>query len=239
MATPAQLGLTDAASPVIEEIIYFHDHVILVLILITCLISYSITVLITSTYLYRFLTDGHVIETVWTIVPAIILVVVALPSLKLLYLTDELDTPQLTIKTVGHQWYWSYEYTDYYDIEFDSYMLPTADISDGAARLLEVDNRVVLPVDTSIRMLVTAADVLHSWTIPALGLKIDAVPGRLNQLAMQCSRVGTFYGQCSEICGANHSFIPIVIEAVPVEVFETWCDTILDEESLNSLNTKH
>nr|YP_001434582.1 cytochrome c oxidase subunit II [Asymmetron sp. A TK-2007]BAF76613.1 cytochrome c oxidase subunit 2 [Asymmetron sp. A TK-2007] len=230
MATSAQLGLTDAASPVMEEMIYFHDHVMLVLVLITCLIFYAMMVLMTSTYIYRFLTDGHLIETVWTIVPAMILVVVALPSLKLLYLSDELDTPQLTVKTVGHQWYWSYEYTDYYDIEFDSYMLPTTDIADGAARLLEVDNRVVLPVHTSIRMLVTAADVLHSWTIPALGLKMDAVPGRLNQLALQCSRVGTFYGQCSEICGANHSFMPIVIEAVPVEVFETWCDTMLDEE---------
>nr|BAH86122.1 cytochrome c oxidase subunit II [Branchiostoma belcheri] len=230
MATPAQLGLMDAASPVMEEMIYFHDHVMLVLILITCLIFYSMLVLMFSKYIYRFLTDGHVIETVWTVIPAIILVVVALPSLKLLYLTDELDNPQLTIKSVGHQWYWSYEYTDYYDIEFDSYMLPIGDLVGGDARLLEVDNRVVLPVDTSVRVLVTAADVIHAWTVPALGLKMDAVPGRLNQLALQCSRVGTFYGQCSEICGANHSFMPIVVEAVPVDVFESWCDGMLDSD---------
>lgn len=151
--------------------------------------------------------------------PAITLVFIALPSLRLLYLLDEVGSPGLTLKTVGHQWYWSYEYSDFRDLEFDSYMVPTTDLPLNGFRLLDVDNRVVLPFTTQVRLLVRAADVIHSWTIPTLGVKVDGVPGRLNQTSFLMSRPGLFYGQCSEICGANHSFMPIVVESVTLSGF--------------------
>lgn len=146
----------------------------------------------------------------------------ALPSLRLLYLLDEVNDPGLSIKAVGHQWYWSYEYSDFLDLEFDAYMVSTRDLDRGDYRLLEVDHRTVVPVGVDVRVLVTAADVLHSWTVPCLGVKADAVPGRLNQVRFFVSRAGVYYGQCSEICGANHSFMPIVIEAVDVRDFVEW-----------------
>jgi len=159
---------------------------------------------------------------VWTILPAIILLFLALPSLRLLYLTDEIRNPSITLKAIGHQWYWRYEYTDFANIDIDSYIIPTTDLNIGDYRLLEVDNRVVLPIQIEIRVLVTAADVIHAWTVPALGVKVDAVPGRLNQLGFTINQPGVFYGQCSEICGANHSFIPICIEAVNTKSFTNW-----------------
>nr|BAQ35500.1 cytochrome c oxidase subunit II [Trichopodus trichopterus] len=166
--------------------------------------------------------DSQEIEIIWTVLPAIILIMIALPSLRILYLMDEINDPHLTIKAVGHQWYWSYEYTDYENLEFDSYMVPTQDLIPGQFRLLETDHRMVIPVESPVRVMVTAEDVLHSWAIPSLGIKLDAVPGRLNQTAFIASRPGIFYGQCSEICGANHSFMPIVVEAVPLKHFENW-----------------
>lgn len=168
------------------------------------------------------LMEGQEVETIWTILPAIVLVFLALPSLRLLYLLDEVNDPCLTIKAIGHQWYWSYEYSDFLDLEFDSYMVASSDLSFGDYRLLEVDHRAVVPVSCTVRVLVTAADVLHSWTVPSLGIKADGVPGRLNQLSFFISRPGVFYGQCSEICGANHSFMPIVLEAVEVPFFVKW-----------------
>jgi len=143
----------------------------------------------------------------------------ALPSLRLLYLLDEINDSALTLKVVGHQWYWSYEYSDFLDVDYDSYIIPFDDLSSGDYRLLEVDHRTVVPFSVDVRVLVSAADVLHSWTVPSLGVKADAVPGRLNQLSFFCSRSGVFYGQCSEICGANHSFIPIVVESVSIGDF--------------------
>ena len=161
---------------------------------------------------------GTLLELIWTVTPAVILVFIAFPSFQLLYLMDEVIEPGVTLKVVGHQWYWSYEYSDYApaQISFDSYMIPDSDLKLGEFRLLEVDNRVVVPAETHIRVIVTAADVLHSWAIPSLGIKIDAIPGRLNQTSFIAGREGVFYGQCSEICGANHSFMPIVIEAVSI-----------------------
>jgi cytochrome c oxidase subunit 2 len=147
----------------------------------------------------------------------------------LLYLLDEVISPTITIKVVGHQWYWSYEYSDYINesgesIEFDSYMVPDSDLEQGQFRLLDVDNRVMIPTDTHIRLIVTGADVLHSFAVPSFGVKIDAVPGRLNQASILCERTGVFYGQCSEICGVYHGFMPIVIEAVSVEDYLAWID---------------
>jgi cytochrome c oxidase subunit 2 len=170
---------------------------------------------------------GTVIEIIWTLIPAGILLLIALPSFEMLYAMDEVIDPAITIKAVGHQWYWSYEYSDYSSsnqesISFDSYMVPEEDLEEGQLRLLEVDNRVVVPTNTHVRMIITAADVLHSWAVPSLGMKMDAVPGRLNQASMFIKREGVYYGQCSEICGVNHGFMPIVVEAVPLEDYISW-----------------
>lgn len=222
MSTWAQIGFQNSASPLIEQLIFFHDHALLILILITTLVGYFIIRLIVNKFVNRYLLDGQIIEIIWTVLPAVILIILALPSLRLLYLIDETTEPSLTLKTVGHQWYWSYEYSDFNDIEFDSYIIPTNRLDLAEFRLLEVDNRVILPYLTQIRLLVTAADVIHSWTIPSLGIKADAIPGRLNQLNVFFNRPGVFYGQCSEICGANHSFIPISVEAINPVDFLTW-----------------
>nr|YP_009751171.1 cytochrome c oxidase subunit II [Holothuria leucospilota]QIJ98706.1 cytochrome c oxidase subunit 2 [Holothuria leucospilota] len=229
MATWTQLGLQDASSPLMEELVYFHDYTLIILTLITILVFYGLLSLISSSFTNRFFLNGQELETIWTIVPALILVFIALPSLQLLYLMDEVNNPFLTVKAIGHQWYWSYEYTDYHEIEFDSYMIPTSDLLDGQPRLLEVDNRLILPFQNPIRVLVSSADVLHSWAVPSLGVKMDAVPGRLNQTSFLLNRTGLFYGQCSEICGANHSFMPIVIESVPFNTFEHWITQNLEE----------
>lgn len=222
MSLWGQWGFQDAASPLIEELIFFHDHAMIILVMIISLVGYAAFSLILNTYTCRSLVEGQEIETIWTVIPAIILIFLALPSLRLLYLLDEVGDCSLTVKSIGHQWYWSYEYSDFLNIEFDSYMVPTNELERGDFRLLEVDHRVVLPTQTDIRVLVTSADVIHSWTVPSLGVKADAVPGRLNQLRFYVKYPGVFYGQCSEICGANHSFIPIVVEAVPLKNFMEW-----------------
>nr|YP_008239343.1 cytochrome c oxidase subunit II [Neotrygon kuhlii]AGQ46033.1 cytochrome c oxidase subunit II [Neotrygon kuhlii] len=229
MAYPSQLGFQDAASPVMEELLYFHDHTLMIVFLISSLVLYVIVTTVSTKLTNKYILDSQEIEIIWTIVPALILILIALPSLRILYLMDELSDPHITIKALGHQWYWSYEYTDYQNLEFDSYMIQTEDLSPGQFRLLETDHRMVVPMQSPIRVLVTAEDVLHAWTVPALGVKIDAVPGRLNQTAFIISRPGIFYGQCSEICGANHSFMPIVVEAVPLEHFENWSLLMLEE----------
>nr|YP_010960784.1 cytochrome c oxidase subunit II [Poraniopsis inflata]WNH38675.1 cytochrome c oxidase subunit II [Poraniopsis inflata] len=229
MANWTQLGLQDASSPLMEELIYFHDYTLIILTLVTILVFYGLASLVFSSNTNRFFLEGQGLETIWTVLPAVILIFIALPSLQLLYLMDEVNNPFLTIKAIGHQWYWSYEYADYRELEFDSYMIPTSELTLGNPRLLEVDNRLTLPSQTPIRVLVTSSDVLHSWTVPSLGIKMDAVPGRLNQVNFFISRCGLFYGQCSEICGANHSFMPIVIEAINFSSFENWVSNFLDE----------
>nr|YP_009414276.1 cytochrome c oxidase subunit II [Cheirogaleus crossleyi]ACJ36198.1 cytochrome oxidase subunit II [Cheirogaleus crossleyi]ACJ36199.1 cytochrome oxidase subunit II [Cheirogaleus crossleyi]ACJ36200.1 cytochrome oxidase subunit II [Cheirogaleus crossleyi]AIW64145.1 cytochrome c oxidase subunit II [Cheirogaleus crossleyi]AIW80607.1 cytochrome oxidase subunit II [Cheirogaleus crossleyi] len=222
MAYPVQLGFQDAASPIMEELMYFHDHTLMIVFLISSLVLYIISLMLTTELTHTNTMDAQEVETVWTILPAVILILIALPSLRILYMMDEITTPSLTLKTMGHQWYWSYEYTDYENLCFDSYMTPSSDLKPGELRLLEVDNRVVLPTEMSIRMLISSEDVLHSWTVPSLGVKTDAIPGRLNQATLMTSRPGIYYGQCSEICGANHSFMPIVLELVPLKHFEEW-----------------
>nr|WNH38380.1 cytochrome c oxidase subunit II [Bolinichthys supralateralis] len=229
MAHPSQLGLQDAASPIMEELIHFHDHALVVMIFVSTLVFYMIITTVSTKLTNSHLFDSQEIEVVWTFVPGLVLVLIALPSLRILYLMDEISDPHLTIKAIGHQWYWSYEYTDYEDLAFDAYMIPTQDLLPGQFRLLETDHRVVVPIESPVRVLVTAEDVLHSWAVPALGVKMDAVPGRLNQTAFLTSRPGVFYGQCSEICGANHSFMPIVVEAVPLEHFENWSSMMLED----------
>uniref|UniRef100_A0A1S5VV03 Cytochrome c oxidase subunit 2 n=2 Tax=Isognathotermes TaxID=2810354 RepID=A0A1S5VV03_9NEOP len=222
MATWLNLTLQDSASPVMEQLIYFHDHALMIMLMIITTVFYTMISIILNKQTSRFILEGQMIETVWTIAPAIILVFIAIPSLRLLYLMDEIHNPVVTLKTVGHQWYWSYEYSDFMKLEFDSYMVQQEDQQINTFRLLDTDNRVVLPMNSPIRMIVTAADVLHSWAVPSLGVKTDATPGRLNQTSFSINRPGLLYGQCSEICGANHSFMPIVIESVSTNNFINW-----------------
>nr|YP_009764366.1 cytochrome c oxidase subunit II [Synalpheus microneptunus]QIS92004.1 cytochrome c oxidase subunit II [Synalpheus microneptunus] len=222
MASWSALGFQDSASPLMEQLIFFHDHAMLVLVLITTLVGYMMTTLLFNKYTDRFLLEHQSIETAWTIFPALILILIALPSLRLLYLLDEVNNPSVTLKAIGHQWYWSYEYSDFLNISFDSYMIPSQSLDLYGFRLLDVDNRTILPMNTQIRVLISAADVIHSWTVPALGVKVDAIPGRLNQISFNMNRPGLFYGQCSEICGANHSFMPIVVESTSVNSFLHW-----------------
>nr|AFV07505.1 cytochrome oxidase subunit II [Nycterophilia parnelli] len=226
MTTWMNFNTQDSASPLMEQLIFFHDHSLMILIMITTLVSYMMSTLFFNKLINRNLLHGQTIEIIWTILPAIILLFIAFPSLRLLYLLDEINEPMITLKTIGHQWYWKYEYSDFNNVEFDSYMIPSNELSLNSFRLLDVDNRVVLPMNTQIRMLVTAADVIHSWTIPSLGVKIDATPGRLNQISFMINRPGLFFGQCSEICGANHSFMPIVIESIPLKYFIKWINNM-------------
>lgn len=177
-----------------------------------------------SVILHR-VTHHTALEVVWTIMPVFVLIAIAVPSFALLYAIDEIIEPTLTVKVVGHQWYWSYEYSDYTeegDIMFDSYMVTEEDLEPGQLRLLEVDRKLWLPTFTHIRILVTAADVLHSWAVPSFGVKMDCIPGRLNQVSLFIKREGIFYGQCSELCGVNHGFMPIAVKAVPLDLFNFW-----------------
>nr|APX39864.1 cytochrome c oxidase subunit 2 [Psylliodes cupreus] len=214
--------LQDSASPLMEQLSYFHDHTLMILLIITVLVGQLMLSLFFNKFTHRFLLEGQMIEIIWTILPTITLIFIAIPSLRLIYILDEVNNPSITIKTIGHQWYWSYEYSDFNNIEFDSYMIPTDELNNYSFRLLDVDNRIVVPFESNIRMLVTAADVIHSWTIPSLGVKIDATPGRLNQISFIINRSGLFFGQCSEICGANHSFMPIVLESISPSFFTKW-----------------
>nr|YP_009590293.1 cytochrome c oxidase subunit II [Alcidodes juglans]QBM10380.1 cytochrome c oxidase subunit II [Alcidodes juglans] len=225
MATWHTLMMQDSASPMMEQLIMFHDHTLVILIIITVLISQMMITMLFNKFTNRYLLEGQTVETVWTVLPAIVLLMIALPSLRILYLLDEVNNPMITIKAIGHQWYWSYEYSDYKKIEFDSYMIPYDDLKPYNFRLLDVDTRMVVPYNTQVRMIVTSMDVIHSWTVPALGIKIDGTPGRLNQTKLIANRSSLFFGQCSEICGANHSFMPIVVESVSPEFFMKWVDS--------------
>jgi cytochrome c oxidase subunit 2 len=207
-------GFQDVASPTMYGLVELHDHVSFYLVLIIVIVSWFLVrgVLDSHTISYARHAHGHAIEFFWTLAPAIILGAIALPSFRLLYLMDEIIEPQVTIKAIGNQWYWSYEYSDYTEpLTFDSFLI------DGPLRQLNVDNYLVLPIDTSIRILVTSSDVIHDFAVPSLGLKVDAVPGRLNSTGLIISRSGTFYGQCSELCGYLHAFMPINVKAILLE----------------------
>nr|YP_011036747.1 cytochrome c oxidase subunit II [Arrugada affinis]WRK21416.1 cytochrome c oxidase subunit II [Arrugada affinis] len=222
MATWKMWSFQDGTTPIMEQLIMFHDHTMMVLTMITSMVMYMIFSILLNKFNNRMLLEGQMIELIWTSLPALLLIVIALPSLKILYLLEEINSPMITVKAVGHQWYWSYEYSDFKKIEFDSYMKSTSSLSSGEYRLLEVDNRIALPFNVKSRILVTSQDVIHSWTIPSLGIKIDGTPGRINQSSIMITRPGLFYGQCSEICGANHSFMPIVLESINVKSFNFW-----------------
>lgn len=224
---PWQLGLQDAASPVMEDIVHFHNLLLVIqgviVLLVLGILGYVI---------YRFNAKRHpvptrtthntLLEVVWTALPIVILVIIAIPSLRLLYYSDKAPDYDMTLKVTGHQWYWSYGYPDQGEFEFDSILVPEEDLEEGQPRLLTVDNRIVLPADTTIQILVTSDDVIHNFAVPALGLKMDAVPGRVNETWTRIPREGMYYGMCSELCGVNHGFMPIQIEVVSKERFEQW-----------------
>nr|YP_010478348.1 cytochrome c oxidase subunit II [Nesophrosyne sp. 242 GMB-2012]UVI59792.1 cytochrome c oxidase subunit II [Nesophrosyne sp. 242 GMB-2012] len=222
MALWNMISFQDPATPIMEQLIIFHDHTMMILVMITTGVLYMISSLLTNKLINRNMLESQMIELIWTILPAVMLITIALPSLKILYLLEETNKPLISMKAIGHQWYWSYELSDFKNIEFDSYMSNTKSLNDNEYRLLEVDNRIVLPFNTKTRILVTSMDVIHSWTIPALGIKVDGTPGRINQGSIIMSRPGVYYGQCSEICGANHSFMPIMIESVNMKSFMSW-----------------
>ncbi len=229
-----QLGFEPAASPVMQLIAEFHN---LLLIIIT-LITIFVTVLLIYV-MYRFsekrnptpskTTHNIALEIIWTVIPALILVGIAFPSFKLLYYADRAEDAEMTIKAIGNQWYWSYEYPDDGNFTFDAFMIADEDLQPGQKRLLETDNYVVLPINTKIRLLVTASDVLHAFALPAMGVKLDGVPGRINETWMEITREGTFYGQCAEICGAGHSYMPIAVKAVSKEAYATWVEQAKEE----------
>jgi cytochrome c oxidase subunit II len=225
--TAWQLNFQPAASPVAEMIESLHDLLLFITIAIS---AFVLALMAYACIRYRASrhpvpsrrTHNSVLEIAWTAIPVLILVVIAIPSFKLLYFMDRAVDPEMTLKAIGHQWYWSYEYPDNGNFTFDAYMVADQDLEEGQLRLYDVDNRVVLPVDTDVRVLTTATDVLHSWAVPALGVKMDAIPGRINETWLRINRPGIYYGQCSELCGDYHAFMPIKIEALSKEDFEAW-----------------
>lgn len=223
----------DSATPQMEGLIELHDNIMYYLVLILFAVSWILFSIVRNfvetraAIAHKYLNHGTLIELIWTITPAVILILIAFPSFKLLYLMDEVNDPSMTITVEGHQWYWSYQYPDFIDsneelIEFDSYIVPESDLEEGGLRMLEVDNRVIVPEETHIRFVITSGDVIHSFAAPSLGIKCDAYPGRLNQVSTFINREGVYYGQCSEICGILHSSMPIVIQSVNLPSFLTW-----------------
>ncbi|QJE72110.1 cytochrome c oxidase subunit II [Aerophototrophica crusticola] len=235
--TEWQLGLQEASSPVKEQVDQFHD---LLLIIITTITLFVLGLLVYV--MIRFnrranptpstTTHHTLLEVLWTGVPVLILLVIAVPSFRLLYFMEKAPNPELTIKVTGHQWYWSYEYPDHDGITAEVRMIPDDEIKPGQHRLLEVDNRIMVPVGVDVRVLVTGADVIHSLALPALGVKKDAVPGRLNETWFRADREGVFYGQCSEICGTGHGYMPIAVEAVTKDKFDAWVAS--QKQAMNS-----
>nr|QJT78392.1 cytochrome c oxidase subunit II [Neophyllaphis burostris] len=215
-----KLNFQNSNSPLMEQLIFFHDHTIFIIIMIMFMITYMMIFIINNKFININITENQFIEFIWTMIPPIILIFIALPSLHLLYLMDEIKSPIMTIKIFGHQWFWSYEYSDFSNIEFESYMIN--EINNENFRLIEVDNKTIMPFKFNIRLLISSNDVIHSWTIPSLAIKMDAIPGRMNQINMFMNRPGIYFGQCSEICGINHSFMPIQIEAINLNKFIYW-----------------
>jgi cytochrome c oxidase subunit 2 len=237
--TPWQMGFQPAASPVMEWVDGFHDFLLVVITLIS--------VFVLALMIYVFIkfnakanptpsrtTHNTTIEVLWTVIPIIILVVIAVPSFKLMYYADRAVDADMTLKVAGNQFFWTYEYPDHDELTFDAIMVDEADLKDGDLRLLTTDNAVVLPVDTTIRLLLTANDVIHAWAVPAFGVKMDAVPGRLNETWFRIDREGMYYGQCSELCGSNHGFMPIMVKAVSKDEFAAWVEKAKEEFAGNT-----
>ena len=227
---PFQIMCQDPGSYISFVVNQFHNYIMCILIIILISVSWVMIQSFITKDFVRYLVDHPILELIWTIVPALILLFIAFPSLHLLYQMDDIVDPTLTIKSIGNQWYWGYEYGDFqeYDLEFQSYLITSGDLNEGDLRLREVDNRVVIPINSNVKVLTTSNDVIHSWAVPALGVKADAMPGRLNQTSFLNNRTGVFTGGCSEICGSEHSYMPIVIESVSVDLFAKWVLSFTD-----------
>ncbi|MBV8132167.1 MAG: cytochrome c oxidase subunit II [Alphaproteobacteria bacterium] len=225
---PWELGFQPPATPVKDRLTAFHDYLLLPIITV---IAVFVLVLL-GIAMFRFSHRRHpvptrtshntVIEMLWTVVPVLILIIIAIPSFKLMYYMDTVPNPEMTIKVTGHQWYWSYEYPDQGGLAFDSNIIPDDQLKPGQKRLLDVDNPLVVPENTTIRVLVTGTDVIHSWFVPSFGVQEYAIVGRLNESWMKIEHAGTYYGQCNQICGLNHAFMPIEVEAVSKDAFQHW-----------------
>ncbi|MCI5060893.1 MAG: cytochrome c oxidase subunit II [Alphaproteobacteria bacterium] len=243
VAKPMQLGLREPATPQMERIAAFHDDLLMWIITVIVIFVTALLIWVAIKYNAKAnptpskTTHNVLLEVIWTVVPVVILIVVAVPSFKLLYYLDRTEEPEMTLKVTGYQWYWGYEYQDTEGVSFLSYMIPEDEVdeSKGQRRLLSTDNPVVLPIDTNIQILITAADVLHAFTVPAFGIKKDAVPGRMNETWVRIDKPGTYFGQCSEICGKDHSYMPIEIKAVTKDEFEKWLVEAKDKFAENAI----
>nr|YP_011003926.1 cytochrome c oxidase subunit 2 [Eurytoma acutibialis]WPS67066.1 cytochrome c oxidase subunit 2 [Eurytoma acutibialis] len=231
MAMWHQYNFQDAASSIMENMIMFYDYAMLVIVMIIMLIMYMLIFMVKNKLINRYLLEGQMIEIIWTIIPMFFLIFLAIPSLKVLYLTDEINNPMFSFKVIGHQWYWEYEYNmKLMDVEFKNFNIDCDNVESmmnktyeiDSFRLLDVSENFYIPMKCQIRLMVLSDDVIHSFAVPALGIKVDAVPGRLNQISLLINRPGLYYGQCSEICGVNHSFMPIVIESISFSNFFSW-----------------
>ena len=234
MAHPWQMGLQEPVTPVAEQIMDFHNLLLVIITVIAVFVTLlMLYVMVKFSAKYnptpRTTTHNTLLEVLWTAIPIVILVVIAIPSFKLLYYADTTEEAEMTIKAVGHQWYWSYEYPDHGDFTFDASMVDEEDLEPGQPRLLTTDEAVVMPVNTNIRLLITADDVLHAWAIPAFGVKLEGVPGRLNETWVRVTKEGTYYGQCSELCGTLHGFMPIMVKVVSKEAFAAWVEKAKEE----------
>nr|YP_009562235.1 cytochrome c oxidase subunit II [Cheliceroides longipalpis]QAU56481.1 cytochrome c oxidase subunit II [Cheliceroides longipalpis] len=210
------LYFQDGVSAIMEYLIFFHDYTMVIMVSVMMMVGYMLISSCINNFYNLGMFEGQELEMIWTLLPAVFLVFIAFPSLRLLYLMEDSEMYDMTIKLLGRQWYWSYEYSDFDMKVFDSYMLED---NESMYRMLNVDNYLMVPCNSNIRMIISGVDVIHSWTIPSLGVKADAIPGRLNQLSLNFNRVGMYFGECSEICGANHSFMPIMMVVVPRNEF--------------------
>ena len=234
---PWQTGFQEAASPIMHQITWMHNSLIMPIItVITIFVAILLGIIV-----FKFnskanptpsrTTHHTMLEVAWTVIPILILVVIAIPSFRLLYFQRTVPPADITIKVIGNQWFWSYEYPDHDDLSFDSLMIEDEDLEPGQPRLLAVDNQVVVPVGKVIRVLVTASDVIHNWAMPAFGVKMDGIPGRINETWFQAERTGVYYGQCSELCGSRHAYMPIAVRVVTEEEFKVWLEEAKEEFS--------
>jgi cytochrome c oxidase subunit 2 len=237
-----QLGFSEPATALMSDVISFHSYILMPII--TGISIFVLALLLFIAYRYNssrnqtasMTTHNTVIEVLWTVIPVILLIIIAIPSFRILYTAETIPKADLTIKAIGNQWYWSYEYPDYDDFTFDANMLQDDELSDPGLRLLETDTQIVVPVNKVVKLLITSNDVLHAWTIPAFAVKKDAVPGRLNETWFKAEKIGTFYGQCSELCGPKHAFMPINVKVVTQEEFDNWLNFAQEEYASSKTN---
>ena len=237
-ATDWQLSFQNPATDLMGSVVGLHNIILIVMTLVTLFVLFLLFYVS-----FRFsakrnpipstTTHNTVVEVLWTAIPIIILVVLAIPSFKLLYQQEKSENYDMTVKVIGHQWYWEYEYPDHGDFYFESYMVQEQDLEEGDLRLLTVDNPLVIPANKNIQILITAGDVLHSWAVPSMGLKTDAVPGRLNETWVNVKEPGIYRGQCSEICGSGHGFMPVVVKVLPEREFMAWANEAKNNYAIN------